>query len=52
MATAKQLRDWCTAIRRLLAEVDDSRVTEFGSLLIGELEELAGCEEVAERQFV
>ena len=52
MATPKQLRDWATTIRTMLAEVEDSRVTELGSLLIGELVELAACEEATERQLV
>lgn len=52
MTTAKQLRAWATMIRTLLAEVDDSRVTEHGTRLIAELEELTACEEAAERQFV
>lgn len=52
MATPKQLRDWATTIRTLLTEVDDNLVTDLGSLLIGELEELAACEQATERQLV
>ncbi len=52
MATPKQLRDWANTIRTLQTEVADSRVTELGSLLIAELEELAACEEATERQLV
>src|SRR5690242_9115816 len=52
MATPKQMRDWATTIRVWLTEVDDRRVTEFGSLLIAELISLAACQEATERQLV
>jgi hypothetical protein len=52
MATAKQLRDCATTVHTLLTEIDDSRVTELGSLLVAELIAMAACEEATERQLV
>ena len=52
MATSQELRAWAHTLRGWASSVDDAKVREQIDKLATELEHLAQCEEVAERQFV
>lgn len=52
MATSKELRAWTYTLRGWAASVDTDDVREQMARLAAELERLAECKEVAERQLV
>ena len=52
MATSKELRGLAHTLRGWASSVDDTKFRERIANLVTELEHLAQCEEVAERQFV
>jgi hypothetical protein len=52
MATSKELRVWATTLRRWSASVENDSVREQMVRLSLELDRLAECKEVAERQLV
>jgi hypothetical protein len=52
MATSKELRVWANTLRQWAASVETDRVREQMVRLSAQLERLAECKEVAERQLV
>jgi hypothetical protein len=52
MAAAKELRAWAATIRRWAGMIDDIRAAEHAVGLAAELDRLAACKEVADRQLV
>ena len=52
MATSKELRAWAADLRRWSESVDTGPVREQMVRLATEVERLAECKEVAERQLV
>jgi hypothetical protein len=52
MASSKELRVWATTLRRWSASVENDPVREQMVRLSVELDRLAECKEVAERQLV
>jgi len=52
MTTAKELRLWANTAKRWVTEIDDAVTRERLALAIAEMERLADCKEVAERQYV
>jgi hypothetical protein len=51
MATAKELRAWAATARRWVAKIDDTRTAQDAAKLAAELDCLAACLEVADRQL-
>jgi hypothetical protein len=52
MTTAKELRIWAHTAKQWIAKIDDTKVAESLALAAAEMEHLADCKEIAERQFV
>jgi len=52
MATSNELRAWAYQLKRWAVSVDTPKVREQMVQLAAELEHLAQCKEVAERQLV
>ena len=52
MATSNELRAWANQLKQWALSVDTPKVREQMVLLAAELEHLAQCKEVAERQLV
>ena len=52
MATSKELRALAHTLRGWASSVDDTKLRKRIAKLAKDLEHLAQCEEVAERQFV
>ena len=52
MATAKELRVWAITVRHWAAKIDDGETAAHATRLAAEMERLAACKEVVERQLV
>jgi hypothetical protein len=52
MATAKELRMWASTIRQWAAGLDDNLAFEYAVCLAAELDDLATCADVYDRQLV
>lgn len=51
MATAKELRAWAAAVRHWVTKIDDTHTAQNAAKLAAEMDRLAACLEVADRQL-
>lgn len=52
MTTAKELRIWANTVRQWITKIEDTVTIERLARAAAEIERLADCKEVAERQLV
>lgn len=52
MATAKELQIWANTVRLWITKIEDTATSERLAQAAAEMERLADCKEVAERQLV
>jgi hypothetical protein len=52
MTTAKELRIWSNSVRQWITKIEDTVTNECLARAAAEMERLAECKEVAERQLV